>query len=661
LFRICGVGARVLSLEVDFEMGEDRLKRFPFLWFPILLLLSSLVLCGSTFGAAEDRSAASAFLLLVDSEIHEELRPWLERYIDDVEQARFDVFLEVVADEDPSEIRGLLQGISNLNGCLLVGDIPAAWYEMNFTLDEEPEHFEFPTDLYYMDLDGHWEDTDGDGLFDSHTGNIAPEIWVGRLKPPVSPIDEQIELLRRYFNKDHLYRAGGYVLPFRALIYVDFPPPRAYPYPDPGPLTDEALSHLYGNRTTVCDPESTFASDYLERVTEGWNLIFVQAHGGATFQSFIYNESEKAENVYSADIRRVNPKALFYVLASCDNARYTEPSYIAGWYVFSMHGLVAVGSTKPLYTAPVRKFCEHLGPCFGTAFLRWLQSARADAGYQFAYRGMTIIGDPLLKPLKQHECGFILDSDGDGLSDYFEERVIGTDPGDPDTDDDGVSDYYEEVQTPTCITYPRDIDNDGLSNGEELFVIGSNPYDSDTDGDGLIDAEEIKIHSTNPLDADTDGDNLIDSEEVNTYKTDPAEADTDGDGLVDGDEIIVYRTDPNRVDTDDDGLQDGSEVLIHETNPNVIDTDGDGISDGRELELGIDPTLNDTDGDELADGEEVKLGTDPLDWDTDGDFWKDSADMMPNDFLLPDSLIVVTVISLTVSAVYLKSRISNTS
>ena len=36
-------------------------------------------------------------------------------------------------------------------------------------------------DLYYMDLDGLWQDGDGDRMFDTHRGPVAPEIWIGRL------------------------------------------------------------------------------------------------------------------------------------------------------------------------------------------------------------------------------------------------------------------------------------------------------------------------------------------------------------------------------------------------------------------------------------------------------------------------------------------------
>lgn len=95
----------------------------------------------------------------------------------------------------------------------------------------------------------------------------------------------------------------------------------------------------------------------------------------------------------------------------------------------------------------------------------------------------------LYKPSKHHECRFIRDSDDDGSSDYFEKRIIGANPKDPNTDDDGLSDYGI-VQTSTCTAHRRDI-HDGLSNGEEWFIEGFNPHDSDTDGDFWRDSSDM--------------------------------------------------------------------------------------------------------------------------------------------------------------------------
>lgn len=69
------------------------------------------------------------------------------------------------------------------------------------------------------------------------------------------------------------------------------------------------------------------------------------------------------------------------------------------------------------------------------------------------------------------------DSDGDGLSDYDEIYIYGTDPLNPDTDGDGLSDY------------------------DEIFLYGTDPLIKDTAGNGFTDGQEVKM-GTDPLDPD---------------------------------------------------------------------------------------------------------------------------------------------------------------
>ncbi len=129
-----------------------------------------------------------------------------------------------------------------------------------------------------------------------------------------------------------------------------------------------------------------------------------------------------------------------------------------------------------------------------------------------------------------------------------------------------------------------DTDNDGLTDYEEVYVYGTNPTDPDTDNDGLNDYEEVYTHGTNPTDFDTDSDGLNDYEEVYTYGTNPTDLDTDSDGLNDGEEIlgmdvvfsngdvVTYYSDPTLLDTDAGGIDDGDEI-INKTNPQNFDDD----------------------------------------------------------------------------------------
>ena len=128
------------------------------------------------------------------------------------------------------------------------------------------------------------------------------------------------------------------------------------------------------------------------------------------------------------------------------------------------------------------------------------------------------------------------DTDSDDISDEFED-LLGTDSNLDDTDGDGLSDY------------------------EEVFLTGSDPAEADSDGNGVNDGQE-----------DFDSDGIINLDEVK-IGTDANKADSDGDGLNDYDEVNVYNTNPIKSDTDDDTISDGDEILLG-LDPLTASTDG---------------------------------------------------------------------------------------
>ena len=125
----------------------------------------------------------------------------------------------------------------------------------------------------------------------------------------------------------------------------------------------------------------------------------------------------------------------------------------------------------------------------------------------------------------------------------------------------------------------NDLDGDGLSDYREQNILGTNFELADSDSDGLSDAVEVN-GLTNPTIADTDNDGLLDGAEVSFTETDPLVADSDGDGIPDGED-----------DKDSDGLTNAQEVIVHKTNPLLADSDNDGLSDSTEVQLQLDPNI----------------------------------------------------------------------
>ena len=192
------------------------------------------------------------------------------------------------------------------------------------------------------------------------------------------------------------------------------------------------------------------------------------------------------------------------------------------------------------------------------------------------------------------------DADGDGwhwfrdCDDENAERYNGAweklDGIDNDCDDE-VDEGYENF----------DSDSDGLNDWDEYHVHGTNHGDADTDGDGIDDGAELSITETDPLVADPDAD-----EDGYYWFEDCADDDATrfpaNDEVLDGkdndcDDLIDEGS--HGVDSDDDGVDDYDEYHVHGTDAFDADSDGDGLEDGRELTVTMtDPLVPDPDADE---------------------------------------------------------------
>ena len=137
-----------------------------------------------------------------------------------------------------------------------------------------------------------------------------------------------------------------------------------------------------------------------------------------------------------------------------------------------------------------------------------------------------------------------------------------------DSDGDGITDYYEKyfATSPELI----DSDGDGLSDFDELFVLYTDPVLSDADNNGIVDALD---------DSDEDGLTTVEEMELGTYAY---MYDSDADGLSDGFERNTTLTDPLKYDSDGDGYSDGEEYNLG-IDPMSVDSDSDGINDYEEL------------------------------------------------------------------------------
>lgn len=344
-------------------------------------------------------TGSKGVLVFIDNGIFSSLYDSSEfkTWITDLEKLDYKLQITQIISGTSSELRNYLVNYYNgrgLVGTVMIGDVPYANYEMYGTFGGAYNE-QFPIDLFFMDMDGIWQDTDGDGVYDTHTGDRIPEIWLGRMKTSTLIADttrSEVDKLKYYFYKTHQYRTGNLRLNKRALAYND---------DDWSFYTSVSLDSIYPNVTVVNNPAETNKTDYKDnRLSGNYEWIHVMVHSSPFAHYFRPDPGYMSyEDIISKD-----PLANFYNLFACSNVEYTFNNYMGGHYVFNRtYGLAAVGSTKIGSMLNYGNFYPHLSlteaQSIGEAFKNWFraQNLSWDAlGYRDWFYGMTIIGDPTL-------------------------------------------------------------------------------------------------------------------------------------------------------------------------------------------------------------------------------------------------------------------------
>lgn len=340
--------------------------------------------------------------VIVEANLYNDILPGLAQYKADVEsEGTYGIYVYLCNFCNREEIKNLLRN-NGVNGALFVGDIPSAWVKTVGCFGWEGYTEIFPTDLYYMDYDGSWSgETDCDPsepninsvkCFTSTSGNIQPEIFVGRITSPNEA--DEISLINNYFRKLNLYRSQGSKIPQRSLNYVDDD------WAASGPGWSEEIAKVYPDYLLINDNAQTNATDYKSRLNTGYEHLLIMSHSSPTLHALVLNGNYT--DVYFSDIRDLKPKSYFYNLFACSNARFTTNDYMGGWYTMQEgdNGLLSLGSTKTGSMVWASTYYQLLsqGINFGESYKDFLRN-NLNETYQLCWHlGMTMIGDPTLKP-----------------------------------------------------------------------------------------------------------------------------------------------------------------------------------------------------------------------------------------------------------------------
>jgi len=294
-------------------------------------------------------SPSPTLLVIINPEVYEPIQPEIAQYKADLEKEGYTVKVMSAEFQTPEQLRETIKS-QGPDGVFLIGDFPVAWFEIQpYTLEVaggtygHETHDVFPTDLYYMDLDGIWTDSDGNGYFDQHTGEKEPEVFLGRLTAStLGLLGDEVSIIKNYLSKTHLYRNGLMETKPRALIYgvSEF---------NWGSL--ERIQKIYPVMDIVelqQTPEGRIEfrngskADFLQKIHEGYQFV----KPGSIGHSGPYDMAMGEEALTCADLLASNPRSQFYIVGSCLNGFYVDSVFIAGCFAYGGEGLIALGNSS---------------------------------------------------------------------------------------------------------------------------------------------------------------------------------------------------------------------------------------------------------------------------------------------------------------------------
>ena len=225
--------------------------------------------------------------ILIDQLLYVSVKSAINEYILDLQAEGYNVHLQKILGGSPDEIKQWIKEryYYGSESFVFIGDITAAWAEVSGSV--------FPCDLFYMDLDGNWEDLDSDGDFEKHTagnGDMGPEVYVGRIYATSLHYDNEGKMVNEYLSKVHAYRTGELTQTWNSLEYID----------EDWFNMDVYLRYIYGDDVTRFDfGYNTTGEDYLNQLSLGKHFVQVCAHSFSGGHHFGTRPTESASYAHT--------------------------------------------------------------------------------------------------------------------------------------------------------------------------------------------------------------------------------------------------------------------------------------------------------------------------------------------------------------------------
>jgi hypothetical protein len=354
-----------------------------------IVILAALIFALASYGCSKNSTELKKqeVLVVVEERLSITLGLSLKQFKSDLEDEGYIVTIKknISASTSPSQIRKILQKYyyddENLSGAVLIGKIAAPLF--NSKKDQgDPYWHDYLADFYYMDLDGIWEDSDGNGVLDIHKDtefklwnkvrkklhlgdNRTPEIWVSRIRADMLvSLGDEISLLKNYFEKNHNYRTGKLNLPKKRAFVLSAGvdvlnsdwgawPNKIYSDIDVdqfhrnlGYTLRKFLSSEEGYEWGIINSFSGPRIHHLGYFFNPLNPEWWKTKEGRELITKYSDTIADSNDITWQDIKSIEPKILFYHLLASEVGRHDYTDYLAGSYIFSGLGLVAVAGTQ---------------------------------------------------------------------------------------------------------------------------------------------------------------------------------------------------------------------------------------------------------------------------------------------------------------------------
>lgn len=263
-------------------------------------------------------------ILLVETSLAGPLAPEIARFESDLAGDGWTVLRhDISRDSAPGDVKELIRSHyaadpRNTQAVILLGRIPVA-RSGNLNVDGHAAR-PMPADVFYGEMDGSWPDANGDGVYDPSLLPSAVELQVGRidfsdLPGRYSPVryGDEIELTRRYLEKNHAYRHAQVRPPLKALV-GGLSDARGQAYAATG---FRNFSALVGNdQITIAEAETDTPVEnrWLARVTRDEYLWAFGAGAGSDFTVGSLGEHGIYNDLWASDLIERRAKATFYLM-----------------------------------------------------------------------------------------------------------------------------------------------------------------------------------------------------------------------------------------------------------------------------------------------------------------------------------------------------------